>query len=226
MKSHWLYGVVCKLGKVTSCVYLLSGPLVAQETTEQITIAALGDSLTQGYGLLQGEGLVPQLSGWLTANGHPVTVINAGVSGDTTAGGLARADWTLTPDIDGMILALGGNDMLRGIDPAVSRANLDGILQVAQQKQVAVMLVPMRAPGNFGPVYKQNFDRMYGELAAKYGVVLAAGFFDGLPENTPANIREFMQADGIHPNAKGVALIVDSLGPTVLEFVQNIDNAD
>ena len=99
---------------------------------EEVVIAALGDSLTQGYGLVEAEGFVPQLQGWLEVQGAQVQLINAGVSGAPTAGGLSRAAWTLTPEVDAMIVALGGNDLLRGIDPGVSRANLDGILQAAE----------------------------------------------------------------------------------------------
>lgn len=99
---------------------------------ETVTIAALGDSLTQGYGLIPEAGFVPQLEGWLIDHGADVSVLNAGVSGDTTAGGLSRVGWTLTPDVDAMIVALGGNDLLRGIAPEVSRANIDGILTAAK----------------------------------------------------------------------------------------------
>ena len=121
----------------TALVLVLSGPALA----EPLVIAALGDSLTQGYGLPAEDGFVPQLQNWLDQNGADVTVINAGVSGDTTAGGLARVAWTMTPEVDGMIVTLGGNDLLRGIDPAVSRANLDGIMKAAQDAEVEVLLV-------------------------------------------------------------------------------------
>ena len=105
----------------TALVLVLAGPALA----EPLVLAALGDSLTQGYGLPAEDGFVPQLQNWLDQNGADVTVINAGVSGDTTAGGLSRVAWTMTPEVDGMIVTLGGNDLLRGIDPAVSRANLE-----------------------------------------------------------------------------------------------------
>jgi acyl-CoA thioesterase-1 len=187
-----------------------------------VTIAALGDSLTQGYGLPAGQGFVPQLERWLQDQGQDVTVINAGVSGDTTAGGLSRVDWTLTPDVDGLIVTLGGNDLLRGISPEVSRANLDGILKAADTAGVAVLLVGMQAPGNYGPEYKAAFDQMYPELAAAYGTLYAESFFEGLggAGTDPASLGEFMQADGIHPNATGVARIVEGLGPAVLDLVR------
>lgn len=199
---------------------VLAWPVTAQ--AEDVVIAALGDSLTQGYGLVEAEGFVPQMQAWLVAQGANVRLINAGVSGDTTAGGLSRAAWTLTPEVDAMIVALGGNDLLRGIDPAVSRANLDGILQAAEAAQVEVLLVGMQAPGNYGPAYKQDFDAIYPELAEAYGTVFAPSFFEGLAveDDDPASVRAFMQPDGIHPNAEGVVRIVEGLGPTVLELIE------
>ncbi|WP_170573966.1 arylesterase [Ruegeria atlantica] len=189
-------------------------------TAEQVVIAALGDSLTQGYGLPEQDGFVPQLDRWLRAQGAEVRLINAGVSGDTTAGGAARVDWTLTPDVDAMIVALGGNDLLRGIDPAVSRTNLEAIVQTAEASGVDVLLIGMQAPGNYGAEYKAAFDAIYPELAAAYGTAYAPGFFTGLTaEGDPDAARRYMQSDGIHPNAEGVILIVESLGPYVLELV-------
>lgn len=188
---------------------------------EEVVIAALGDSLTQGYGLVEAEGFVPQLQGWLEDQGAEVQLINAGVSGDTTAGGLSRAAWTLTPEVDAMIVALGGNDLLRGIDPGVSRSNLDGILQAAQAAEVEVLLVGMQAPGNYGPEFKAAFDAMYPELAETYGAVYAPSFFEGLgaASEDPAAAAPFMQPDGIHPSAQGVERIVEGLGPYVLDLI-------
>lgn len=187
---------------------------------ETVTIAALGDSLTQGYGLPEADGLVPQLQAWLRDQGADAVVINAGVSGDTTAGGLARVGWTLTPEVDAMIVALGGNDVLRGIDPGASRANLDGILTAADAAGVRVLLVGLTAPGNYGPDYKAAFDAMYPDLAAEHGAALYPNFFAGLMgEDVAAARASFMQADGIHPNAQGVARIVAALGPAVLDLI-------
>ncbi|WP_170430451.1 arylesterase [Ruegeria arenilitoris] len=189
-------------------------------TAEQVVIAALGDSLTQGYGLPEQDGFVPQLDRWLRAQGADVRLINAGVSGDTTAGGAARVDWTLTPEVDGMIVALGGNDLLRGIDPAVSRANLETIVKAAGAADVDILLVGMQAPGNYGADYKQAFDAIYPDLAGQYETGYAPSFFSGLTaEGDPDAARQFMQTDGIHPNADGVALIVENLGPHVLELI-------
>lgn len=188
---------------------------------EEIVIAALGDSLTQGYGLAQSEGFVPQMQQWLDAMGIDARLINAGVSGDTTAGGLARAAWTLTDDVDAMIVTLGGNDLLRGIDPASARSNIEGILQAARAADVEVLLVGMQAPGNFGPAYKDAFDAIYPELAAAYDTLYAESFFEGLSVEggDPASVRAFMQPDGIHPNAEGVVRIVEALGPEVAALV-------
>lgn len=195
---------------------------LATAADAEVTIAALGDSLTQGYGLAQGEGFVPRLEAWLNEQGAEVTVLNAGVSGDTTAGGLSRVDWTLTPEVDAMIVALGGNDLLRGIDPANSRANLEGILRAAQDAGVEVLLVGLSAPGNYGPDYKAAFDAMYPELAAEYGTLHFESFLKGLTDlpDRGAALREYMQEDGIHPSAKGVARIVEAMGPTVLDLVE------
>ncbi|KNG94206.1 GDSL family lipase [Pseudaestuariivita atlantica] len=206
------------MGKVALAVLLGIGASGA--AAEEVTLLAFGDSLTQGYGLPVDDGFVPQLENWLTAQGRAVRVINGGVSGDTTAGGLARAAWSLTPDVDAMILTLGGNDMLRGIDPAVSRANLAGILDAAAG--VPVLLVGMTAPGNYGPDYKAAFDAMYPELAAQYDTLLFPTFFARITDSGQ-DIITYMQPDGIHPSAEGVALIVDALGPSVLDLIDRVE---
>lgn len=182
----------------------------------------MGDSLTAGYGLPADQGLVPQLQAWLTTQGSDVTLINAGVSGDTTAGGLSRLDWTLTPEVDGLIVALGGNDVLRGLDPANSRANLDAILATAKARHLPVLLVGIKAPGNYGPDYKAQFDVIYPDLASQYQTLLVPDFFTALADTDPATVGSDMQPDGIHPNATGVAKIVQTLGPQVQELLTQI----
>ncbi len=192
---------------------------------DTVSVAALGDSLTQGYGLAEQDGFVPQLQAWLTTNGVDVRVVNAGVSGDTTQGGLSRVDWTLTDDVDALIVALGGNDLLRGLDPAVSRANLDGILRAAGARGVPVLLVGMEAPGNYGPEFKAAFDAMYPDLAEEHGALLFPGFLNPLADlpDRQAAMREMMQPDGLHPSAAGVALIVEAMGPVVLDLIGRIE---
>jgi acyl-CoA thioesterase-1 len=216
-KGFLSYGVLRPLGKVVAAFLSVVSPVMADEP---VTVLALGDSLTQGYGLPEQDGLVPQMQKWLEDQGVEARLINAGVSGDTTAGGAARVDWSLTPEVDAMIVALGGNDLLRGIDPAVSRGNLETILQVAQAKGVEVLLVGLLAPGNYGADYKTSFDAIYPDLSEAYDAILAPDFFAGLGGGDPAALQEWFQADGIHPNAKGVARIVDGLGPQVRALVE------
>ena len=190
---------------------------------EKLTLVAFGDSLTQGYGLRQADGFVPQLQTWLTANGADVTVLNAGVSGDTTAGGLARFDWTLTPDVDAILLNLGGNDLLRGIDPTSSRANLDAMLTKAQALNIPVLLVGLRAPGNYGPGFKAAFDAMYSDLAAKFNIPVTDNyFFPLIDQSTRLLSTDLMQPDGLHPNAKGVIVAVNALGPQVSDLLAKV----
>ncbi len=192
---------------------------------ETVTVAALGDSLTQGFGMTPEDGFVPQLQAWLEGEGADVRLINAGVSGDTTAGGLSRIGWTLTEDVDALIVALGGNDLLRGIDPAVSRANLDGILAEARGRGIPVLLVGMDAPPNYGADYEAAFDAMYGELAQVYGAALHPNFLGALAafEDRAMVLSTFMQGDGIHPNSDGVSLIVADMGPAVLALITEVE---
>lgn len=210
------YGAWAARGKALALICLMASPAAAEE----VTILALGDSLTQGYGLSEREGFVPQLQGWLEARGHEdVALINGGVSGDTTAGGAARVEWSLTPQVDAMIVTLGGNDLLRGIAPEVARDNIETILQAAKARGVEVLLVGMKAPGNYGATYKSDFDAIYPELAETYGTLYFESFFKGLGEGDPGQARAFFQPDGIHPNAEGVERIVAAIGPTVEELV-------
>ncbi|MEM1387226.1 MAG: arylesterase [Pseudomonadota bacterium] len=210
------YGAGLRLRNLAAALLVLPGAASA----EPLVIAALGDSLTAGYGLPVEDGFVPQLERWLTEQGANVEVRNAGVSGDTTRGGLSRAAWTLTDDVGAMIVTLGGNDLLRGIDPASSRENLAGILQAAAEAGVEVLMFSMAAPGNYGPDYKRDFDAMYPELASEFDVLLGPDFLQPLMEAADGGFGTFMQPDGIHPNATGVSVIVEGLGPTVLSLVE------
>ena len=190
---------------------------------EPVRIVALGDSLVHGYGLPPADGFVPQLERWLEAEGAAAEVINAGVSGDTTAGGLARFDWSVggaPGGADALIVVLGGNDLLRGIDPAATRENLDALLGKAGAARLPVLLSGMEAPGNYGGDYKAAFDAIYPELAAEHGALLDPFFLAGVTED-PA----YWQEDGLHPNAAGVARIVERIGPRVLELVARARDA-
>jgi acyl-CoA thioesterase I len=226
------YGVRQVAGKLRCAAAIIvstvsMGLSVAAAGAEPLRLVALGDSLTQGYGLEQGEGLVPQLEGWLRAAGHDVIVINAGVSGDTTAGGLSRLDWTLGDNPDAMIVALGGNDLLRGIDPATSRANLDAILERLEAEAIPALLVGLPAPGNYGPEFRDAFEAMYPEIAAARGAALYGDLLAPITARQQAGeaIGPWMQDDMIHPNARGVAEIVAALGPHVAELLARLEGS-
>jgi acyl-CoA thioesterase-1 len=182
------------------------------------TIVAFGDSLTAGYGVKTSESFPVQLQMALEAKGHKVTIINAGVSGDTTSGGLERLDWALDPKPDAVILELGANDALRGIDPKVPRANLDKMLADLRAKGIPVLLTGMKSPSNWGDEYVKNFDAIFPELAAKYAVPLYPFFLDGV-----ALDPSFTQPDGLHPTGKGVAEIVKRIMPAVEALVARVE---
>ena len=182
---------------------------------DTLQIVALGDSLVAGYGLANSEGFVPQLQSALTADGHDVEIINAGVSGDTTAAGLSRIDWSVGDEADAVLLELGGNDALRGIDPAQSRANLDAMLTRLNERGLPTLLVGMRAPANLGEHYAEAFNSIYPDLAEKHGVALYPYFYEGATDD-PADA----QADGIHPSAAGVEVIVENMLPAVVALIE------
>ena len=205
-----------KLAAALAALVLLAGAAAAE-----VRILALGDSLTAGYGLPDGEGFVPRLQAWLAANGAPdVVIVNGGVSGDTSAGGLARIDWALGDDIDGVIVELGANDMLRGIDPAVTRENLDGILDAIDARGLPAIVAGLPAPPNYPPDFRKAYKSMFRDLAKEHGAIYYSSFLAGLGQGR--GIREIMllfQDDGLHPNAEGVQAIVDHIGPVVLRLV-------
>ncbi len=182
-----------------------------------LKLVALGDSLTAGYGL-PGEAAFPAvLERALRAKGYAVSIANAGVSGDTTSGGLARLDWSVPDGTDGVILELGANDMLRGIDPNVARQALDQILARLRERGIPVLLTGMYASRNLGPDYVARFEAIFPDLAKKYGVPLYPFFLDGV-----AGVRELALPDGLHPTAKGVQVIVERIVPTVERFVAQL----
>jgi acyl-CoA thioesterase-1 len=181
-------------------------------------IVVIGDSLIHGYGLAQGEGLVPQLDRWLAEHAAPpAALVNMGVSGDTTAGGLARLDWALADGADAVILELGANDMLRGTDPAETRANLDAMLAELDRRGLPVLLIGMRAAANYGPDYQAAFDAIYPDLAAAHDALLYPFFFEGIEGEA-----SMFQEDGLHPSAAGIAVVADRLGPLVLQLIDRV----
>jgi acyl-CoA thioesterase-1 len=194
-----------------------TSPPVAPAQIAPIQIVALGDSLTAGLGLPDQDGFVPRLQAALAAKDVSATITNAGVSGDTAADGLARLDWSVPDGTQAVILELGANDMLRGLKPEVTRDALDKILQRLTARHIIVMLCGMRAAPNLGADYDQAFERIYPELAAKYGVLLYPFFLDGV-----AGDLKLVQADGMHPTAAGVGIIVGRILPDVLRLVDQI----
>jgi acyl-CoA thioesterase-1 len=187
----------------------------------EVRILAFGDSLTAGYGLSEEEGFVPQLEAWLQAHGAPdVTVVNGGVSGDTSAGGLARIGWALDGDVDGVIVALGANDMLRGLDAGAMRDNLDAILDAVDARGLPALLAGLPAPPNYGPEYRKAFKAAFRELAAEHAAIYVSSFLGGMSGRGVREVLRLMQDDGMHPNARGVAANVEAIGPAVLELVE------
>ena len=211
-----LYKAARALHKAVIITLLCAGMAEAQQR-----VVAFGDSLTAGYGLPVEEGFVPQLQAWLQAHGADVEVVNAGVSGDTTSGGLARVDWVLGEGADLVILELGANDMLRGVAPSVARENLDAILAKITGRGIRVLIAGMLAPPNYGEAYRAEFDGMYPALAQKYGAELYPFFLAGLGQaDGLVAFYGLLQDDGMHPNAKGVKLIVEDIGPVVLAALE------
>jgi len=177
-------------------------------------IVAFGDSITAGLGLPPDSALPARLEAKLHDQGITARVVNAGVSGDTTAGGVARLDWMLGEKPDLVILELGANDALRGIDPKTVRANLETMIDKIQASGTKLLLLGMKAPPNWGEDYQQAFDRIYPELADAHHVPLVPFFLEGVAMDPSMN-----QADGLHPNEKGVAVIVGHVAPEIAKLL-------
>jgi len=182
-----------------------------------VTVLALGDSLTAGYGLEQDESFPAQLEKALLAAGYAVKVVNAGVSGDTSAGGLARIQWALADRPQIVVVELGANDALRGLDPAQTHANLDQIIARLNQAGCRVILAGMQSPRNLGPDYNNTFDQIYPNLAKRYDLLFYPFFLEGVATEPDLN-----QVDGIHPNSSGVRLIVKGLQPLVVLAIDEL----
>jgi acyl-CoA thioesterase-1 len=192
--------------------FLLSAsPLQAQT----IHILAFGDSLTAGLGLEPGQAFPARLEAALKARGHDIVIANAGVSGDTSTAGAERLDWSLVPEIDGVILELGSNDALRGIDPAETEKALDRILSALKARKLPVLFAGMLAPRNLGPDYGKKFEALFPRLAEKHGVLFYPFFLDGVAAEPALN-----QPDGLHPNSKGVDMIVSRILPITEDLLK------
>jgi acyl-CoA thioesterase I len=182
-----------------------------------VRIVALGDSLTAGYGLPADAAFPAKLEKALTAKGLAVEIANAGVSGDTASGGLARLDWSVPEGTDAVIVELGANDMLRGIDPGVTRQALEQIVRRLTDRRIAVLLAGMRAAPNLGPDYGRDFETIYSDLAARYDLLLYPFFLDGVAAEAKLN-----QGDGLHPTAAGVDAIVAGILPQAEALVARV----
>jgi acyl-CoA thioesterase-1 len=180
-------------------------------------MVVLGDSLSAGYGLPAGAAFPERLAVALKAKGIAVEMINAGVSGDTASGGLGRLDWSIPDGTDAVILELGANDALRGLDPALTRKALDTALTKLKERKITVLLAGMYAPRNMGPDYVKSFDGMYAELAATHGAILYPFFLEGVGGDAKLN-----QPDGLHPTAAGIDVIVKNILPKVEELIDRV----
>lgn len=192
-------------------------PAVAKAKDAPVRIVAFGDSLTAGYMLAGRDAFPAQLERKLKAAGLNIEIVNAGVSGDTTAGGLARLDWSIPDDTDAVILELGANDALRGLDPAKARRNLATIVQRLKARGIDVLIAGMLAPANLGEPYATAFNAIFGGIAKEYDVLLYPFFLQGVAMRNKLNLD-----DGIHPNAEGVALIVEGIAPKVQELIARV----
>jgi acyl-CoA thioesterase-1 len=206
---------LCVLG--AGLVLVTTYPRAAERVAN---VVAFGDSLTAGYGLAANEAFPAQLQRALMAKGLTVNVVNAGVSGDTTAGGLSRLDWSVPDGTDAVILELGANDALRGFDPAVTRKALDTMLHRLQERKIPVLLCGMVAPPNMGAEYSRAFNAIYPDLAAQTGAILYPFFLTGVAADPKLN-----QRDGLHPTAAGVAVIVDRILPQVEALIARAKGA-
>jgi acyl-CoA thioesterase-1 len=189
--------------------------LGSAQAGERLRVLVLGDSLSAGYGLAAEDSFPAQLERQLQAHGYDVEIINGGVSGDTTTGGLARLDWALGDKPDAVILELGANDGLRAIDPAVTRKNLAKMLEKLRAQNLPVLLAGMLAPPNLGQDYAKAFNAIYPELAEQYGALLYPFFLEGV-----ATVAQLNQADGIHPTAEGIAIIAERILPAVIQLLE------
>lgn len=187
----------------------------ANDTRPQIV--ALGDSLTAGLGLLESQAYPALLQKDLDSDGYRFEVVNAGISGDTSAAGLQRLDWTLQGDVKILILELGANDGLRGLPPDQMKKNLAAIIDRAQQKNIAVLLLGMEAPPNFGPEYATAFRRVYRDLAREHRIAFMPFMLDGVAGNAALN-----QADGIHPTAHGTEIVADHIWRELKPMVDSV----
>lgn len=215
--SRFRYGVVSGFVNVLMVVALLTFALPAQGSAQPLRILVLGDSLSAGYGLMLSDSFPSQLERALRGADMEAVVINAGVSGDTSAGGLSRLQWSLSQGVDAVIIELGANDGLRGLRPDETLRNLESIITRLKQRGLAILLTGMRAPPNLGADYGREFAAIYPRLAKKHGVALYPFFLQGV-----AAIPELNQQDTIHPNPQGVGVVTKGILPHIIKMLKEI----
>ncbi|MBB4443099.1 MULTISPECIES: arylesterase [Rhizobium] len=208
-----------KVAALQFTVIAVSLILATAANARTINLVGFGDSLMAGYQLPPGDGFPEKLQAALKAKGLDVTIANAGVSGDTTTGGLARIDWSVPDGTDGVILELGANDALRGIPPEESAKNLDQMIIRLKERGIAVLLAGIIAPPNMGADYAARFNPIYQKLSEKHGLPLYAFFLDGVALEAGLKLE-----DGMHPNTKGVDVMVEKMEPAVTNFVETISS--
>ena len=213
-----MHAKLARVAVLAAALVLAVTPLRAADSDPPWDILAFGDSLVQGYGLSEGKPFPAQLEAALRAAGHDVRVTNAGSSGDTSEAGLNRLDWVIRERTDAVIVVLGANDALRGIDPDVTRHNLNDVLAALKDRNLPTLLAGMKAPRNMGRDYVNRFDAIYPDLANRHGVVFYPFFLKGVAQTPKLN-----QSDGIHPNAKGVRVIVDNMLPKVEDLLARVE---
>jgi acyl-CoA thioesterase I len=204
------YGILRRAVQAGALALAAALLLATPAAAKPLKLVALGDSLTAGYGLPPGQAFPDVLARALKAKGWDVEVVNAGVSGDTAADGLARFDWSVPEDANAIIVELGANDMLRGADPAATEVTLSHILAKARDAHMAILLAGMLAAPNYGADYKRRFDAIYPELAQRFGVALYPFFLEGVAADP-----KLKQSDGLHPTREGVERIVEGILPSV-----------
>ena len=207
-------GVLCTAAVAAEILLAASGLHANQAVAREPVIVAFGDSLMAGLGLPENDTFPAQLEKALRARGQKVKVVNAGVSGDTAADGLARLDWAMPDDASAVIIELGANDALQGLDPAATKATLEKIITQVQARRLPILLAGMEAPRNLGKEYVESFRGLYQDLAARYDLVFYPFFLDGIVLDD-----KYMLDDGLHPNAQGVARIVERIMPKVEELL-------
>lgn len=193
----------------------------AQDADDPLMVVGFGDSLMAGYELAPNDAFPIRLEAALREKGYNIEIGNAGVSGDTTAAGLARLDWSIPEGTDGVILELGANDALRGVDPASTESNLDAMLARLQERGIPVLLAGMLAPPNMGEDYAERFNPIYERLADKYDVPLYSFFLDGVAGDAALNLE-----DGIHPNEEGIGVMVERFLPAAEAFIADLSSGN